>query len=48
MCVLASVKMPKNGGIKTGGWPVRFSSGSQLLEPDLHYEANLRKILGVR
>ena len=39
--------MPKNSQIKTGGWPVRLSSGSQHYEPDLHSEASLRGILGV-
>ena len=35
--------MPKNSRSKTGGWPARFSSGSQHHEPDLHSEANLEK-----
>ena len=30
--------------IRTGGWTVRFSSGSQHHGPNLHSEANLRKI----
>ena len=39
--------MPRNSGIKTGKWSVRFSSGSQHHGPNLHSEANLREILGV-
>ena len=39
--------MPRNIGIKTGRWSVRFSSGSQHHGPNLHSEANLREILGV-
>ena len=37
-------EMPRNSEIKTGGWPVRFLTGSQNHGPDLHSEANLRKI----
>ena len=40
--------MPRNSGIKTGRWSVRFSSGSQHHGPNLHSEANLREILGVQ
>ena len=39
-------EMPRNSGIKTGRWSVRFSSGSQHHEPNLHFEANFREILG--
>ena len=40
--------MLNNSGIKTAGWPVRFSSGSQHQRSDLYSEANLREILGLR
>ena len=40
-------EMLRNSGIKTGRWPVQFSSGSQNHRPNLHCEANLREILGV-
>ena len=36
-------ELPRNSGIKTGGWPVRFSSGSPHHGPNLHSEANLQK-----
>ena len=39
--------MPRNNGIKTGRWSVRFSSGSPHHGPNLHSEANLREILAV-
>ena len=39
--------MPRNSGIKTGRWSVRFSFGSQHHGPNLHSEANLREILEV-
>ena len=35
--------MPRNSGIETGRWSVRFSSGSLHHGLDLHSEANLRK-----
>ena len=35
--------MPRNSGIKTGRWSMRFSSGSQHHGPNLHSEANLKK-----
>ena len=38
-------EMPRNSGIKTGRWSVRFSSRSQQHEPNLHSEVNLREIL---
>ena len=38
-------EMPRNSGIKTGRWSVRFLSGSQHYGSDLHCEANLREIL---
>ena len=38
--------MPRNSGIKTGRWSLRFSSESQHYGPNLHSEANLREILG--
>ena len=34
-------EMPRNSGIKTGGWPVWFSSGSQHHEPNFYFRANL-------
>ena len=39
--------MPRNSGIKTGRWSVRFSSGSRHHGPHLHSKANFREILEV-
>ena len=47
LCQMPGKKMPRNNGIKTGRWSVRFLSGLQHLGPNLHSEANLREILGV-
>ena len=46
ICQIPWKEMPRNSGIKTGRWSVRFLSGSQHYRPNLHSKANLREILG--
>ena len=43
ICQMPWKKIPRNNGIKTGRWSVRFLSGSQHHGPNLHSKANLRE-----
>ena len=43
VCQMPWKETPRNSGIKTGRWSVRFLSGSQNHKPNLCSEANLRE-----
>ena len=47
LCQMPWKEMPRNRGIKTGRWSVRFLCGSQHHGPNFHSDANLREISGV-
>ena len=47
ICQMPCKEILRKRGIKMGECPVRFSSGSQHHEPDLHSKADLREILRI-